>query len=261
MKYFCRVFILCVILLFFVGCGASDSQEKRSSDVSERQPITVKDLAFNNGRLQGHRIYLKEDDQLVPFLVLTDDYDGNCLLLREFLLEDSVLYNSSGEYGSYYKDSEVDKFLNATYFNRLSEYTRQRIVSSKIEITTKNAIDTHVEETEVITRKLFLLSANEVNAGLGYVALKEGIPLSYFEKVENRIATYDNLEEGTWMLRTPALYDGSTTIGVACDGSVGMSGIGSTTRGLFSAVRPAFCIPSDTQITLREDGEDIYYIE
>ena len=38
------------------------------------------------------------------------------------------------------------------------------------------------------------------------------MPLLFFDKTSNRIATFDNLESSSWLLRTPALRDGNTII-------------------------------------------------
>lgn len=223
--------------------------------------MTVEEIAFDKNNSQGYRVYLEENENLVPFIVLTSDYNDNCLLLRECLLDDFVSYNVSGEYGAYYCDSNVDSFLNEDYYFRLSEKLQQLIVITEVEITSKNAINTHEDDVETIMRNIFLLSANEVNASLSRGALKEGKPLSYFKDNENRIATFSNLETGSWMLRTPALRDGNTIMGVADDGIIGMGGINSITGYSDSAVRPAFCIPSETPITRSDNAGNVFFIK
>jgi len=223
--------------------------------------MTVGEIAFDNDNPQGYQIYLEEDDSLVPFIVLTSDYNGNCLVLREHLLDDSISYNVSGEYGSYYNGSNVDVFLNEDYYFRLSEKLQRLIITTEVEITSQNAIDTHTDDMETIMRNIFLLSANEVNASLSRVALKEGEILSYFKNNKNRIATFSNLKTGSWMLRTPALRDGNTIIGVADNGIIGMGGINSIVGYSDSAVRPSFCIPSDTPITQSDNVGNVFYIK
>lgn len=253
--------MMLAISLLLYGCSADNQNYEKSSSKSRDQLLTVGEIAFVNDNPQGYHIYLEENSNLVPFIVLTSDYNGNCLILREYLLDDSVSYNVSGEYGAYYNGSSVDSFLNGDYYFRLSEKLQQLIVPSEVEITSKNAMDTHTDDRETIMRNVFLLSANEVNASLSRAALKEGEPLSYFKDSQNRIAAFSNSEKGPWMLRTPALRDGNTIIGVADDGSIGMGGINSIAGYNDSAVRPAFCIPSDTPIILSNIEENIFYIK
>ena len=249
MKYLFLTALVFVVSVFFYGCS---DENQNLSDLSEskNQSLTIGDIAYDKNNSNGYRIYLKENENLIPFFVLTSDYDGYCLILREFLLDEYVVYNTPREYASYYADSNIDVFLNQTYYSQLSQDIQQLIVPCKIEITTKNAIDTHDNETEIIERNVFLLSANEVNSSLSRAAIKEGKPLLFFDKTSNRIATFDNLESSSWLLRTPALRDGNTIIGVADDGSIGMGGISTITGSGVGAGRPAFCIPANVPITL-----------
>ena len=224
-------------------------------------PTTVGDISYDNDSSFGYRVYVLEETRYVPFLVLTNDYYGNCLLLRENLLDDLQEYNTPSEYGSYYQNSKIDEYLNDTYFSLISDEVKNQIVDTSIEITTKNAIDTRNKEVETISRKIFLLSANEVKAGLGYVALNEGIELKYFTNTKNRIARHENGEADTWMLRTPARNGSNNLIGVAYDGSVGIGGINGLDGVNTSSVRPAFCVPTDAKITQRKDvveGQSVF---
>lgn len=261
MKHICRAAMIFTISLLLYGCSADNQNHGESLSKPKDQSMTVGDISFENDNQQGCRIYLEESNNLVPFLVLTSDYNGNCLILREYLLDDDVSYNVSGEYGSYYNGSKIDSFLNDDYYFRFSEKLQQLIVNSEIEITSKKAIDTHADDIETIRRKIFLLSANEIDSSLGYIALKEGEPLSYFKDIQNRIATFNNLEGGPWILRTPALSDRNTIFGIAPDGCIGIGGINSITGDDESTVRPAFCIPSDTPVILNNNEENTFCIK
>ena len=62
-------------------------------------------------------------------------------------------------------------------------------------------------------------------------------------------------------MRTPALNGGNTVVAVGDDGSIGIGSINSIAEISEIAVRPAFCIPSDTHIILNDDaidGESIF---
>lgn len=255
MKRFLITILILLSALFVSGC---------SNIINTTPPSSVGEITYDNDDSWGYQIYLKENDKFVPFIVLSSDYNGNCLVMRKYLLENCISYNSPGEYGSYYNGSNVDSFLNNQYYPQLSEKLKSIIVESEIEITTKNAIDTHIKETETITRNIFLLSANEVNSSLSKVAVKEGEVLLYFKSIENRISTFENLEASSWMLRTAALSDGNTVIGVSESGSVGIGGI-NTINGLSeNAIRPVFCIPTTTPIVVRDDvieGQSVFCLE
>lgn len=185
-------------------------------------------------------------------------------MLREFLLDEPKPYNSSGEYGSYYSGSIIDDFLNNSYFYTLHENTRKIIVNSSILIATKNAIDTHDSSTETIERKIFLLSATEVNSTLGSSQAQEGIPINFFKKNENKIAYYENSCPGSWMLRSAAFNGGNSIVGISETGCAGIGGINGLDGLCENAVRPAFCIPIDTEIEECENiigGEKVFILK
>lgn len=263
LKHLSKIILTLGLLFLFIG-GIIIYEKSKNVDKSKEFPTTIGEIAYDENSQWGYCIYLEEDNELTPFIVLTPNYNGNCLVLRKFLLEDLQPYNSSGEYGAYYNGSYIDNFLNQEYYSRLSESVKKLIVTSKIEITPKKSIDTHTKDTETIMRNIFLLSANEIGYSSGSIALKEGNTLSYFKKVQNRVATYKNLKASPWWLRTPALSNSNTVITIGDDGSIGMGGINTITGISEIAVRPAFCIPSDTHIILSNDvidGERIFTIQ
>ena len=252
------------LLFLIIGGIIIYNKSKKTIDKTKEFPTTIGDIAYDENSKWGYHIYFEEDNELTPFIVLTSNYNGNCLVLREFLLEDSQPYNSPGEYGAYYKDSKIDNFLNQEYYSSLSKSVKKLIVTSEIEITPKKSIDTHTKDIETIKRNIFLLSANEIGDSLGSIALKEGNTLSYFKKIQNRVATYEDLEADSWWLRTPVLSNNNNVITIGDDGSMGIGGI-NTIDGISEiAVRPAFCIPSNTHIILNNDvidEENIFTIQ
>ena len=79
-----------VVSVFFYGCS---DENQNLSDLSEskNQSLTIGDIAYDKNNSNRYRIYLKENENLIPFFVLTSDYDGYCLILREFLLDEYVV--------------------------------------------------------------------------------------------------------------------------------------------------------------------------
>lgn len=252
--------IISIVLIFIItilflsgGCKYIYDKYENNLNSSNNLPTIIGEIAYDENSPWGYRIYIEENGELTPFIVLTSNYKGNCLVLREFLLQDLHQYNWGGEFGAYYNGSTIDKFLNQNYYSRLSQDIRSLIVTSEIEITSKDAIDTHNNDIEIIKRSIFLLSANEVNVSLSKIALKEGETLTYFKKVQNRIATFENFEKCSWWLRTPALRNGDIVIAIGDDGIVGMGGINTIAGASETGVRPAFCVPANTHIIFNND--------
>ena len=235
-------------LLFFLstlltGCGADASAHK-----AKYPPETVADLAYSEDNRTSSRIYLKENGVETAFLVLDADYGGSCLLLREALTDDPQPYNTPQDCSSYYSGSTIDRYLNETYFPLLSETVQAQIPETAIPITTKHAINTHANETENILRKVFLLSAYEVDTPAGASFIREGEPLQYF-RTNSRIASRSDGSAGSWMLRTAALQERNNVFGVSEAGIAGIGGINGSSGPYQNGVRPAFCLPRDLPVS------------
>ena len=199
-------------------------------------------------------VYLPEGAQYVPFLVLSADYGGNALLLRRDVLPEFRPFNN---YSAAYEDSAIDRFLNGEYFQRLGAI-QSLIQPSEIVVTDADALGVSGNAVRTLTRNVFLLSCTEtgfteiVNAG------KEGVPLSYFDAPEHRIASLENGRPASWWLRTPDAYYLSAAYGVGPDGTLG-SGNAYNENG----VRPALCVPSDAQAFPTADivaGQTVHFL-
>ena len=165
-------------------------------------------------------------------------------------------------YNSYYKDSEIDRFLNGEYYSTLKEI-HHLIKNTPIEIYSKDSIGFSGDETEYINRHIYLLSMKE----LGYEYENEGKKLDYFNKVENWISYYNGEatswgrqgEATSWLLRTPVGAYFSAVFSVAYDGAPSIGNAFS-----LYGVRPAFCVDSSAKIKKKEgiiDGEKVYVLE
>ena len=218
-------------------------------------------IAYNKFKEEDdYRVYVKEDGKYVPFLVIANEYvPGSTLLLRKSVLSELRRVN---EYNSYYKDSEIDRFLNGEYYNSLKEI-HHLIKNTPIEIYSEEAIGFSGDETEYINRHIFLLSMKE----LGYEYENEGKKLDYFNKVENWISYYNGEatswgrqgEATSWLLRTPVGAYFSAVFSVAYDGAPSIGNAFS----LYGS-RPAFCVDSSAKIKKKEgiiDGKEVYFLE
>lgn len=209
----------------------------------ERPHRTVKDLCGGN---KFGDLYIYENGVYIPFIVVTNDYDGKTLLLRKEILELPRKYNT---YDSKYEYSSIDDFLNSEYIKTLTDQNLI-ILNTDIEITTESSIGFSGNDTTTIARKIFLLSYTEIGYNVTVNVAKEGTPLQYFKKNENRIA-YLNCEPKEWWLRTPDTYYLSCVYYIGQNASIDI-GNAFDEKG----VRPAFCVSSDALIERREDIVD-----
>lgn len=238
-----------------MGCSQLPKKTDNSS-LQDNPPTTIGDIAYDNNEKWGYTIYLDEGNVKVPYLVVTNSYDGDkskTLLLRKELLPE--LHEFSGK-TSYYGSSEIDAFLNNAFFNSLTNSIKSKIVETKLEITAESSIGIAGRELEYISRKIFLLSATEV----GVITetkfpLIEGKVLMLFKGKDSEYArsVYFNGESAGWWLRTPDTRNDQTWI-------CGREGIGFHQTYLKRGVRPAFCIPSDVKIEEGETSDKKIYV-
>lgn len=116
MKKYLSTILILLSVLGLCGCGVHDEGNYNTKNT----PTSIYEIAYDYDASWGYHIYLEENDSLVPFIVLSSNYNGNCLVMREHLLDKCISYNSPGQYGSYYNGSNVDQFLNNQYYAQLS---------------------------------------------------------------------------------------------------------------------------------------------
>ena len=213
---------------------------------------TISSIAYSSLKNKDdYRVYIKEDGKYVPFLVIDNGYEeGSTLLLREEILAETKRMN---EYSSYYKDSEIDRYLNGSYYENLKEI-HSLIESTAVEIVKDEAIGSTGDGTENINRNVFLLSAYE----LGFDMEKEGKRLGYFSNPDNRIC-YLSGESVSWLLRTPNPWERSVVCCLTYDGALGSWN--SYDQG---GIRPAFCVDSLAKINKKAgivEGKEVYALE
>lgn len=239
-----------IVICFFCFCDKNGT--------TETFPTTISDIAYNETIKYNYTVYLFENDKPIPYFVVTNNYNGNTLLMRKNTITELREFNG---YSSYYKNSDVDVFLNNEFYNIFSKTIKDTIVDTEIEITSQTALNTHGNQTETMKTKVFLLSFEELNfnAKSSGIAAKEGQKLSFFDNVNNRISYNDNSEVSAWWLRTPDTGYLSCPFVVSHNGKVGS--VNSYNK---NAIRPVFCVKNDTIINQNSDiiiGETVFVIE
>ena len=224
--------------------------------------LTINDIAYDVNEKLGYTIYLSENESLIPYLVLSNDYDGHVLLVRKHLLDEMKPFNSQSPVPSYYGDSQIDSFLNDVFINSLAVSTKEIIVDSNVIITDIESIGGVGTDTHNIPRKIFLLSYTEAAQEESLVNAVEGTPLKYFkDDIDAVRATTSIGEYKSWWLRTPNTAYFNTVYGISTDGYVGVCSVGGTEGTYDNGVRPAFCLPKDTVIHQGNvNGEVVYML-
>lgn len=236
---------LILIAISFILCACSVFQE----DIK-----TISQLAYDSNNTSNNEIYILENGEYVPYLVLTEDYEGNTLILRKEIMITPKRFN---DYMSLYENSEIDIFLNTEYLEMLSDDVQDKVVSVDIEVTSKESLNIGGKDIYKIMRKAFLLSFTEVGYYDHAMAPVEGKTLKYFDDISKRVAVRGN-EPYSWWLRTP--YTAFETV------SWSVGGDGAQTElsvEYVNGIRPALCLPSDMDIHLSDDivsGKEVYIL-
>lgn len=233
-----------------------------SSCTTEQIPEnTLQSIAFvNNADESDYTVMIKEYNEYVPYLVLTDDYNETktCMLLRKNLLDDYHIYNENVNDAGYYGNSEIDRFLNNEVYKSYTNELQNLILTTKLEVTSKESLEFGAQNVREINRKIFLLSNTEAGYYSDSSRLKEGEWIKYFNSGERRIAAKENGDIASWWLRTPNAAYENVVLGVSVDGISCSGGIAVLGDIWEDGVRPAFCLPRDTAIVC-VDG--VNYIE
>ena len=229
-------------------------------------PIPIEQLAYDTKRIGKHIVYIKEGGEYEPYFVLTKNYYGKTLLMRYYLLDQARafnIYEGNGFHNAYYPNSLMDCFLSNDFFHTLSPKMQELILEMDIDITTEESIAAGpILETEKLRRKIFLLSAYEVDAPELELVAHEGIKLKYFADAPDgdiRIGHKKNGETTNYWLRSAHTWDDYTVTSVS-----GIEGIvGSVEVDGELAVRPIFCIEGSTPVYKKKisDMKTGYVIE
>jgi len=254
-----RVIVIIVTLLLFAFlCLALLAGVGRNK--------TVADRAYSWRTRDNCLVYIKENSGFEPYIVLTANYGGNVLLLRKYLLPELMPFNENethlwgqSQFGGYYENSTIDKYLDTDFINTLSQTSRDAIVDSNIDITNVSIMGVP-SVTRTISRKAFLLSLKELGAPKTSASVPEGKTLRYFSDDHTRMgACLPNGEKSAYWTRTPLTWE--TYMVYIIDSNSGGSLDGADDK---IGVRPAFCLKRSAAITQRTDiinGQTVYVIE
>lgn len=262
--------LLCAVLYIrLIGYGQS------------AEYATLEEMAYDQSGRKSI-VYIKENNEYIPYLVLESDYGGggNVLLLRENVLPELMQYQPSphGEaigalsapwttydYGSYYEKSSIDQYLSTDFPKFFSPAVQESIVTTTIEVTDIESYsgEKSGKATHMIERKVFLLSAVEL--GITYSVdlniTREGTPLKYFENARHSVKKAYTVDGRAWpyWTRTPWIWETCdvVVIGAKLD-------FDAPTADSRSGVRPAFCLGKDTVVQKSDsvvEGKTVYVLE
>lgn len=244
--------ILIILSILCVSCRKPSHHEA---------PNTLSDIAYNNSSSEACRVYLLENNTYVPYLVLTDDYYGNCLLLRENCLDAPMEYNPVAILTpSYYEACNIDIFLNTEYKNRLSNYVNTLLIDVDLVITSQSSIGKCGNELKTIERQIFLLSMEELGFADGRIFLAEGRELDYFSDERRCVAYTDNGKTCKWYLRTPDTWDDDVISYIDTDGAYCTSGISTIKGETMNYIRPALCLDKNRPVRKALVNERPFYV-
>jgi len=244
-------FIILMVLLVLVGWWGHVLWSRG------QPPTTIINIAYDNirrGRDVDYRIFIEENSELVPYLVLATNYGGNVLLLREHIMDEMRPINPSlhgwdrmwayHDFGAYYPGSDMDNFLNTEFKDTLGWGVIAAMVASDIVVTHKDSIGPTGRDSRVITRYVFLLSRRELGVSDSSIAVPEGQRLRYFRGYHAvRVATLSDGSPFPYWTRTPNTWGTSNVF------AIGIDATGSGTADVYSGVRPAFALARSTLIT------------
>ncbi len=231
MKRWAQIVLAITVCIGLVGCG------KSQYEVFEGTPSTVDELYRSGERT----IFVEESTGLQQYDVIDRDYGGNMLLMRHFVLPESVQFS---DYPAYYGSSELDEYLNNEYLTMLSDTVIPWIVVTDLEIAHEDSIDVVGEEITVIPRKAFVLSAKELGWDLT-IAAKEGRLLDYFDEdyTRRRTKSSENGDDMGYWTRSANLSAYSLVFVIGTGGQLDHANAYGS-----HPVRPCFCVGRDTPI-------------
>lgn len=247
------------------GCNSASydslpSSDDRDDKVNVDRSETLSSLIYKKGSSEtDYTVMIKEDNDYVPYYVLTDNYNGtgNCLLLRKNLIEDNIPFCNEEHYSVYYNGCYVNYYLNNEYEKHFDSNFLGHIKYTDVIITGSEGVTAADHVLDTVKSKFFILSKKEVTGASSSISMAEGEQLDYFKELENipacKISNQSQSE--SWWLRTVCLSDESVINAVGDNGAVGIVGMYGPNGPYLKSIRPAFCMDSDTKINV-SDGQN-----
>lgn len=222
MKRIASILLIFIFIFTLTACIAQRKNFNRNNLTfisTDENVKTLKDLSYDIKNHKVGRVHLLENNEYVPYLVVSDDYNGDCLLLREKIMTEKLPYfgenfKTDEEFmEAYYGNSFIDYYLNNKFLKDLSDNISKNIVNKKIDVFNSSKFNKKINGIDrktltSINRKVFLLSAAEL--GKKDREKKEGSPIPFFTsdafskigRCSMREASDENGYSCTWSLRT-----------------------------------------------------------
>lgn len=235
---------------------------RKVSKTSCLKELSIREIAYTVRPGLGYTVYIAENQNMIPYLVLTHKYNDNVLLLRKNLLDERQMFNPNVSGNGYYEDSSIDQFLNKEFINSFSPQMQEKIIKSNITITDRSSIGRIGKGTTDIRRQIFLLSYTELALSGTTMPSVEGKPLKYFKKPDAIIAYHEDLEKygaGSWWMRTSYTAENNVAWSIGFEGSVGGEGV-----YYDNGIRPAFCVDKTLRVVREEgilEGETVFVLK
>ncbi|WP_251712092.1 DUF6273 domain-containing protein [Lactococcus ileimucosae] len=255
-------FLIASLLLSLVLSIVLIKREELVYLLPVKEPQTLRDLAYDKDKRLGYTVHIKEDGELVPYLVLAKNYinQGNVLLLRKYLVDPPMSFRDGWE-EAYYGHSIPDAFMHKDFIKRLSKGIQENIPLTELGIkpSAEHAGRGHIEK---IKRNLFLLSDIDVGNYKGRVRFEDDRNLLYFNRKggvkEDRLAYLEgDSTPYSWWLRTAFATDSAVAKVVDYEGMFGGNGV-----AYISYIRPAFTLPPETEVEEKEiNGHKEYVLK
>ena len=237
-------------------CGCNNIDNKINIDNSKK----LSSLTYKKGKSEAdYTIMIKEDNDYIPYYVLTDNYNGtgNCLLLRKNLIEDNIPFCNEKYDSVYYNGCYVNYYLSNEYKKHYDSSFLCHVKDTDVIITGSEGITAAEHKLGIVNSKFFILSQKEVTGASSSISLAEGEYLDYFKELDNISACKisNQSQNESWWLRTVCLSDESVINAVGYNGAVGIVGIYGPNGPYLKSIRPAFCMDSNTKIKI-SDGKN-----
>ena len=156
------------------------SKKAEDVNIDKSKKINVRGLNFYKGDDDFYYVEIERDSyyyenqynyfkmEPIKWRILSDDYNGGCLLLAE-----NILYGSDFiDYENYYENGEMRSWLNNIFYrNAFIDDDRNKIITTEVD----NSLDSAIDSDNLIEKqseyygnntndKIFLLSENEVTS-------------------------------------------------------------------------------------------------
>ncbi len=222
----------------------------------------IGDIAYDVNSNIDNVVYIKENGEYVPYLVLTKNFNNsnNSLLLREYIIggkdssdtivpfsPENIIYEEQMEMpqNTNYEQTYVDNYLNNEFSKIFDKDLIDNVKLTEIDVTNNFSEE---KSNYKIKRRFFLLSSTEVGLSNTWDNSNKK-QLKYFASDDSRIAKNESNLDVVWWLRS---YCSSSFCAIDKSGWL----ITESSTNIRYGVRPAFTISNKTKIK-KEYNKDI----